>query len=148
MRRACAAATGSPPAMRRFDTSMYQSAYSSHKKERTRSPACSACMHMSMCEHEHGMSMGMCMCMYRRKVGLGHLLLGHLLHARTHRPKVIVLELVGDVGGERVQARDDPALRQRQLRHLLRPHRARDRQCGALLARVRVRVRVKGEGEG
>ena len=139
MRRACAAATGSPPAMRRFDTSMYQSAYSSHKKERTRSPACSAYMHMSMYEHEHGM----CMCMYRRKVGLGH-----LLHARTHRPKVIVLELVGDVGGERVQARDDPALRQRQLRHLLRPHRARDRQCGALLARVRVRVRVKGEGEG
>jgi hypothetical protein len=91
----------------------------------------------------------MCMCMCRRKVGLGP-----LLHARTHRPKVIVLELVGDVGGERVQARDDPALRQRQLRHLLRPHRARDRQCGALLARVRVRVRarvrvrVKGEGEG
>ena len=34
-RRACAAATGSPPAMRRFETSMYQSAYSSHRNERT-----------------------------------------------------------------------------------------------------------------
>ena len=35
VRRACAAATGSPPAMRRFETSMYQSAYSSHRNERT-----------------------------------------------------------------------------------------------------------------
>ena len=34
-RRACAAATGSPPEMRRFETSMYQSAYSSHRNERT-----------------------------------------------------------------------------------------------------------------
>ena len=30
-----AAATGSPPEMRRFETSMYQSAYSSHRNERT-----------------------------------------------------------------------------------------------------------------
>ena len=35
VRRACAAAIGSPPAMRRFETSMYQSAYSSHRNERT-----------------------------------------------------------------------------------------------------------------
>ena len=34
-RRACAAATGSPPEMRRFETSMYQSTYSSHRNERT-----------------------------------------------------------------------------------------------------------------